>query len=125
MHATPSTVASCHLLNSLAFVMDKNPAPRPDAEGDHDALAEYRASIDNIDASLIYLMAERFKVTEKVGKYKKEQGLPAASVDREQEQFHRMKKLAADAGVDQEFMGKFLRFIIDEVIRRHERIKEQ
>ena len=105
--------------------MDKNPAPRPDAEGDHDALAEYRASIDNIDASLIYLMAERFKITEKVGKYKNEQGLPAASVDREQVQFHRMQKLAADAGVDQEFMGKFLRFIIDEVIRRHERIKEQ
>ncbi|MCY3817020.1 MAG: chorismate mutase [Gammaproteobacteria bacterium] len=105
--------------------MNKKPSTRPDAERDHVALAEYRASIDNIDASLIYLMAERFKITEKVGEYKKEKGLPAASLDREQEQFDRMKKLAAEAGVDQEFMGKFLRFVIDEVIRRHERIKER
>ena len=104
--------------------MEKNSSTRPDTERDHAALAEYRASIDNIDASLIYLMAERFKITEKVGKYKKDHGLRAASPDREQEQFRRMKKLAAEAGVDQEFMGKFLRFIIDEVIRRHERIKE-
>ncbi|MYL01404.1 MAG: chorismate mutase, partial [Gammaproteobacteria bacterium] len=102
--------------------MNKKPSTRPDAERDHVALAEYRASIDNIDASLIYLMAERFKITEKVGEYKKEKGLPAASVDREQVQFRRMEQLAKDAGVDQEFMGKFLRFIMDEVIKRHERI---
>ena len=104
---------------------NRHVATRPDADRDHVALAEYRASIDNIDASLIYLMAERFKITEKVGEYKKEKGLPTASVDREQEQFDRMKKLAAEAGVDREFMGKFLRFIMDEVIRRHERIKER
>lgn len=103
----------------------KSRATRPDAESDHVALAEYRASIDNIDASLIFLMAERFKITEKVGNYKRDHGLRAASPDREQEQFRRMEKLAAEAGVDQEFMGKFLRFIIDEVIRRHERIKER
>ncbi len=112
-------------MNSFDCAMNKKPSARPDVDRDHVALAEYRASIDNIDASLIYLMAERFKITQKVGEYKKEQGLPAASVDREQEQFRRMEQLAADAGVDQEFMGKFLRFIMDEVIRRHERIKER
>ena len=74
--------------------MNKKPSTRPDAESDHVALAEYRASIDNIDASLIYLMAERFKITEKVGEYKKEKGLPAASIDREQEQFDRMNLTA-------------------------------
>ncbi len=31
-------------------------------------LASYRASIDNIDAALVHLLAERFKVTKAVGR---------------------------------------------------------
>ncbi|SVA96589.1 uncharacterized protein METZ01_LOCUS149443, partial [marine metagenome] len=32
--------------------------------GDHDeVLDEYRSSIDNIDAALVHLLAERFKIT--------------------------------------------------------------
>ena len=84
-------------------------------------LAEYRRSIDNIDAALVMMLAERFKITQKVGAFKAGQGLPPADPGREEEQIARLRRLAAEADLDPEFSEKFLRFIIDEVIRHHRR----
>lgn len=82
-------------------------------------LHAYRRSIDNIDAALVFLLAERFKITQKVGAYKAKAGLPPADPGREEQQIARLRALAADAELDPEFSEKFLRFIIDEVIRHH------
>ena len=86
-------------------------------------LAEFRRSIDNIDAALVFLLAERFKVTQKVGAWKASEGLPAADPRREEEQIARLRQLSTDADLDPEFTEKFLRFIIKEVIRHHEAAK--
>ena len=87
-----------------------------------DAILEsYRSSIDNIDAALIYMLAERFKVTQKVGQHKAETGLAPADPERESRQIARLRALAKEAKLDPEFSEKFLRFIIDEVIRHHQR----
>ena len=82
-------------------------------------LDEYRSSIDNIDAALIHLLAERFKVTRRVGDYKAVAGMPPADPDREAFQVQRMRDLAESVGLDPVFSEKFLRFVIDEVIRHH------
>lgn len=89
-----------------------------------DQLARYRSSIDNIDAALIHLLAERFKVTQDVGRYKAEAGLPPADLDREDEQVARLRALAEESGLDPVFSEKFLRFIVAEVIHHHQRIAE-
>lgn len=83
-------------------------------------LAGFRASIDNIDAALIHILAERFRITKAVGAYKAEKGLPPSDPSREERQIARLRKLAEEAHLDPEFSEKFLRFIIDEVIRHHE-----
>ena len=83
-------------------------------------LQHYRNSIDNIDAALVFMLAERFKVTQAVGRYKAMHGLPAADAGREERQIARLRQLAGDAKLDPDFTEKFLRFIIDEVIRHHE-----
>jgi chorismate mutase len=83
-------------------------------------LAGYRASIDNIDAALIHILAERFRITKAVGAYKAEMKLPPSDPGREEQQIVRMRKLAGEANLDPEFSEKFLRFIIQEVIRHHE-----
>jgi chorismate mutase len=88
-------------------------------------LAAFRQSIDNIDAALIFMLAERFKITKAVGEYKAKTALPPADPGREEEQIARMKRLALDADLDPEFSEKFLRFVIDEVIRHHEKIRDQ
>ncbi len=88
-------------------------------------LSQFRQSIDNIDAALIHMLAERFRITKAVGRYKAEVGMAPADPDREQEQIKRLRKLAEEAGLDPEFSEKFLRFVIDEVIHHHERIAEE
>tara|TARA_B100000085_G_C18496609_1_gene493597 strand:+ start:870 stop:1154 length:285 start_codon:yes stop_codon:yes gene_type:complete len=84
-----------------------------------DRLSRYRASIDNIDAALVCMLAERFKITQAVGQYKAEVGLPPADETRENEQIERLRTLATEAGLDPAFTEKFLRFIVAEVIRHH------
>ncbi len=84
-----------------------------------EALASFRASIDNIDAALVHLLAERFKVTQAVGRHKATVGLPPADPAREAEQITRLRALAEQAGLDPVFTERFLRFIVDEVIRHH------
>jgi chorismate mutase len=88
-----------------------------------ETLLRYRQSIDNIDAALVYMLAERFKITQAVGRYKAENTLPPADPGREDAQIARLRELAEQAQLDPDFTEKFLRFIINEVIRHHEQIR--
>jgi chorismate mutase len=85
-------------------------------------LARLRGSIDNIDAAIVHMLAERFKCTQEVGRLKAEFKLPPADPAREKEQIERLRLLAENARLDPAFAEKFLNFIIAEVIRHHERI---
>lgn len=89
-----------------------------------EVLDGYRQSIDNIDAALIFMLAERFKITQAVGRYKATAGLPPADPGRETAQVERLRALAKTANLDPDFSEKFLRFIIDEVIRHHEKARD-
>ncbi|MHA7818849.1 MAG: chorismate mutase [Erythrobacter sp.] len=91
---------------------------------DDTQLAIFRKSIDNIDAALIHMLAERFRITQAVGEYKARVTLPPADPAREARQIERLRKLAQEADLDPEFSEKFLRFIIEEVIRHHEKARE-
>jgi len=84
-------------------------------------LAAHRASIDRLDAVLVYTLAERFKQTRAVGRLKAEHDLPPADPAREAAQIARLEELAREADLDPDFARKFLRFIIREVIKHHER----
>ena len=88
-------------------------------------LNSFRESIDNIDAALVHMLAERFKVTQKVGEHKAKYGLPPADKSRENSQVERLRQLAVNANLDPDFTEKFLQFIIKEVIRHHERIRDE
>ena len=88
-------------------------------------LGQLRASIDNMDSILIHTLAERFKLTQQVGKLKALHNMPPADKSREAEQIERLRNLANEAGLDPAFAEKFLTFIVAEVIRHHEQIRGQ
>jgi chorismate mutase len=85
-------------------------------------LLSLRQSIDNVDAVLIHVLAERFKFTQQVGRLKADAGLPASDPEREKVQIARLRALAEEAHLDPEFAEKFLNFIVAEVIHHHQRI---
>lgn len=87
-------------------------------------LRDHRASIDRLDAILVFTLAERFKHTQAVGRLKAEHALPPSDPAREGRQIERLERLAAEADLDPEFAKKFLNFIISEVIRHHERLQK-
>ncbi|WP_371176706.1 chorismate mutase [Buchananella felis] len=88
-------------------------------------LAETRRAIDNIDAALIHILAERFRYTQRVGYIKATAGLPPSDPAREAVQVERLRRLATEAGLDPVFAAKFLAFVVAEVIHHHERIREE
>ncbi|GJE53859.1 MULTISPECIES: chorismate mutase [Methylobacterium] len=94
------------------------------AQGVDPELVRLRDSIDNFDAALIHLLAERFRCTQRVGELKARKGMPASDPDRESRQVTRLRKLAVDAKLDPDFAEKFLAFVVKEVIRHHHTIAQ-
>jgi chorismate mutase len=81
-----------------------------------------RDSIDNLDAALVFVLAERFKCTQKVGQLKARHDLPPADPEREAQQIRRLRRLAEESQLEPQFAEKFLNFIVEEVVRHHKLI---
>lgn len=102
-----------------------NPADKAeDVARAKELLKDLRGSIDRIDAAIVYMLAERFRCTEAVSYLKAQHNLPPADKTREEWQIARLRRLAEDANFNPDFAVKFLNFIINEVIRHHEAVKE-
>ncbi|EYT54841.1 chorismate mutase [Leucobacter sp. UCD-THU] len=88
-------------------------------------LAALRSSIDNIDAALVHMLAERFRCTQEVGRLKADHDMPPSDPSREARQIERLRSLAEDAHLDPEFAEKWFNFVVAEVIRHHQHIASE
>lgn len=105
--------------------MSASEAVERDIPGGPADLARYRVTIDNLDAALVHLLAERFRCTQQVGELKARLDLPPSDPEREARQVARLRALAEDSGLDPVFAEKFFAFIVAEVIRHHEEIRDE
>lgn len=86
-------------------------------------LGELRYDIDNLDNQLILLLAERFRLTEKVGMYKTQNNLDAKDNERELEQLNRIKNLSLKYGLNPNYASTIFECIINTVVLRHNELK--
>ncbi|MET3524621.1 chorismate mutase [Mesorhizobium abyssinicae] len=89
----------------------------------HEArLTEHRDTIDNIDAAIIHMLAERFRCTDEVGFLKAQSGYPPQDRAREAAQVERLRGLALRAGLDPDLAEAYLRFVVAHSVNRNEAI---
>ena len=88
-------------------------------------LAEARDRIDDIDREMVELLAVRFKLTHHVGLLKAEQALEALDESREAEKLSVLRKLCADKGLDAELITELFKRIMREVVKNHNRLRNQ
>ena len=89
-----------------------------------DELAALRRSIDKVDAALVSLLAERFRITHDIGVYKAANEMPPVDLVRQHQQVDGLRQLAVAEGLDPDFCERFVHFVMDEVIRNHRHIAE-
>ncbi len=82
-------------------------------------LEEMRQNIDDIDNAIIAMIAERFKVTDRVGAYKAENGLPPIDKAREAKQYDRINDLSLENDLEPEIAKAYLSLMIERVVKRH------
>lgn len=86
-------------------------------------LLDIRKSIDNLDNALVAILAERFRLTERVGFIKLSADLPAQDVERERAQQLHYSELASAYGLDRNALLGIMSTIVQFVKNRHEEIK--
>jgi chorismate mutase len=82
-------------------------------------LEELRQQIDRLDERLVEMLAHRFRLTDEIGRLKKELGLPPIDEAREQAQRIAVQRVAKRHGLREETAMKVMRVVIDEVVTNH------
>lgn len=84
-----------------------------------DELDVLRRQIDAVDERFVDLLAERFRITRRVGHIKSELGLPAQDSIREAQIDAKVRRLAAEHDLDEGLVSDVLRAVIDRVVAEH------
>lgn len=86
---------------------------------DGDELARLRQEIDAVDERFVSLLAERFRITRRVGRIKAELGLPPQDAIREAQIDAKVRRLASEYELDEGLVSDVLRAVIDRVVAEH------
>lgn len=88
-------------------------------------VVELRSAVDNIDAAVIHMLAERFRVTAMIGGLKAGAGFAAADPRRESDQIARLRTLAGECGLDADMAEAYLHLVADAAKRNHIRLARE
>lgn len=88
-------------------------------------LQKLRKQVDQIDKKLLKILAERFKITKKIGELKSKRSLPACDKKREILLFKERESLAKKLGLNKGLAKNIFNEIIKTVKKDHKKIKER
>lgn len=86
-------------------------------------LLEAREKIDAIDRRLVLLLAERFALTDEVGKLKASNDLEAVDPEREAQKLKAIRELCQQQGLNPDLVSEIFTRIMSEVVRNHRRYR--
>lgn len=109
---------------ALAELMDILTLRKPELKDKAftDKLEELRTSIDKIDDQIIQKIAERMQVVQKIGEFKRDNGVTILQVNRWDQIMHKRSAFASALKLDLNFTGKLLELIHSESIRKQTEI---
>ena len=81
-------------------------------------LHQLRSQIDEMDSSLINLLAARFKLCREIGKFKKEHNMTVLQSERYNEMLEKCAQQAKVCGIDAKFAARILEIIHEESVRQ-------
>lgn len=87
-------------------------------------LSQLRRQIDDLDNSLLELLARRMRVSQEIGQYKKEHNMPILQAQRYDEILKKRISQAEQMGMDGEFMKTVLVAIHEESVRHQQKIMQ-
>jgi chorismate mutase len=110
--------------SALVELIERLTLRKPDVQGNDlkDKLAELRNHIDKIDDVVFQKMAERMQIVEKIGNYKKDNGITILQVNRWDEILNKRVSYAKALNLSTEFAEKLLELIHSESIRKQTEI---
>jgi len=113
--------------SALVEIIERLTLRKPEIKGTElkDKLGELRTQIDKIDDIVFQKMAERMQIVEKIGNYKKENGITILQVNRWDEILNKRVAYAKALKLSPEFAEKLLELIHSESIRKQTEIMNQ
>jgi 4-amino-4-deoxychorismate mutase len=85
-------------------------------------LKPYREKIDNLDRQIIELLRQRYEVIREVGHLKAHESIPSVIKERVDEVRENAARLAAEKGLDEEFIGHLYAQLIEHSCNLEEEI---
>jgi len=109
---------------ALAELIDHLTLRKPETSNAqvNDKLSELRNNIDKIDDLIIQKMAERMKIAEQIGTYKKDNNITILQVNRWDEILHKRINYGKALKLSPDFTEKLLELIHSESIRKQTEI---
>lgn len=87
-----------------------------------DTLTALREKIDQLDDDIMHKLSDRMKISEKIGQYKKENGVTILQVNRWEEIIHTRVAMGLAMGISEDFSKDFLKLIHQESIQIQTRV---
>ncbi|WP_433895334.1 chorismate mutase [Sphingobacterium mizutaii] len=109
---------------ALSELLDNVAVRKPESDNPafEDKLAELRGQIDKLDDQIIKQIADRMKIAEKIGEFKRDNNVTILQINRWDEIVQKRIQLAKALSLSEEFTSKYLELLHNESIRKQNEV---